>query len=71
MTKYGSCTYCGKIEELINGICNECYDEEINHLKVVKNYLLNNPHSNAMEISLSTDIPIDKITRLIKKGTIM
>ncbi|TRM10699.1 hypothetical protein FH966_02640 [Lentibacillus cibarius] len=70
MEKYGSCQYCGKIDRLMNGLCNDCYSEELNNINDIKTFLSKYPHSNAMDIALETGISIDKITRLIKKGTI-
>lgn len=71
MEKYGSCIYCGKIDPLINSLCNDCYREEMNNLLEIKAFLRQYPRSNAMDIALETGISIEKITRLIKKGTII
>jgi len=67
---YGSCQYCGKISAQINQLCEDCYDEEMKNLKEIKQFLIDHPHANAIEISLETNISIHKITRLIKSGTI-
>ncbi len=71
MQKYGSCTYCGKIDHLTNGLCNECYDVEQKNIHEVIEFLLKHPNSHAMEVSLNTGISIEKITRLIKRGTLV
>lgn len=71
MKNYGSCVYCGKIDGLIFNLCRECYNEEIDNIQKVKEILLKFPNSNAIDLAIKTDIPIDKITRLIKKGTLI
>ncbi|WP_163969591.1 hypothetical protein [Oceanobacillus halotolerans] len=70
MATYGSCQYCGKIDHLINNLCDDCYQEEMRHLNEIKAFLSKYPTSNAMDIALKTGIPIDKITRLVKKGSL-
>ncbi len=71
MKKYGLCTNCGKINQLINNLCNNCYRDEMDTIKEIKTFLNKYPRSNAMDIALETGISIDKITRLIKRGTII
>ncbi|MUK87532.1 hypothetical protein GMD78_03840 [Ornithinibacillus sp. L9] len=70
MKRNGSCLDCGKIDSLLNNLCEDCYEKEAKLVKQVKTFLTNNPNSNAIDISLETGIAIDKITRLIKKGTL-
>lgn len=64
----GTCEYCGKINELFNGLCKDCYTEDNQILLKVKKVLSENPYANAMEIATQENIPIEKITRLIKFG---
>lgn len=66
--KRGTCEYCGKIGELMNGLCKECYNEDNRILVKVKKVLSENPYASAMDIANQENIPIEKITRLIKFG---
>lgn len=70
MKKHGSCAYCGKIDSLINSLCEECYVEDMTNLKVIRSFLRKDPFANAMKISIETGISINKITRLMKTGTL-
>lgn len=71
MKRNGLCVNCGKIDQLMNDLCNECYGIEQSNIKEIKKVLLKYPNSNAMDLSIETGISIDGITRLIKKGTLI
>ncbi|MFA1822260.1 hypothetical protein ACDX78_19110 [Virgibacillus oceani] len=71
MKNYGSCMYCGKIDHLTNELCEDCFTEEMDNVKKIKEILAKHPNSNAMEIAQKTNISIDRITRLIKRGTLI
>ncbi|TMN21846.1 hypothetical protein [Lentibacillus cibarius] len=71
MKRNGLCVHCGKIDQLMHDLCNECYEIEQNNIKAVKKVLFKYPNSNAIDLSIKTGISIDGITRLIKKGTLI
>lgn len=69
MDNYGFCRECGKVKEEKNfPYCYQCDKQFRARFAKIKAYLQENPQANAMEISVDTNISIDRVTRYIKDG---
>lgn len=67
MDNYGFCRECGKVKEDKKlPYCRRCDQQFYERFKKIKAYLLKHPLANAMEISVNTNIPIERVTRYIK-----
>lgn len=63
------CPECGnpKNNPLLD-TCDQCKNNDQADLKKIKQFLKENPNSNAMDITLNTNIPINKVMRYIEEG---
>lgn len=50
--------------------CRSCSLEELDEYRVVREYLRQNPNSNAMQIANATGISVSRILRYIKNGSL-
>lgn len=67
MSSNGFCESCGQLSKHLQAsLCPACHHEDRSDYWKIRNYLVKNPYANAIEISDETNIPISKITSLIK-----
>ncbi len=65
------CKLCGKHKELIEEICQECRQNDRESYVQIREFLLENPHANILEIVQATGLDISTINKLIKEGRLV
>jgi hypothetical protein len=58
------CQFCDQLKPTVQGMCVVCTEE----YKIVRDYVLQYPDSNVMDIANSTKISFKKIRIFVKKG---
>ena len=72
MNVQGFCPNCGKlIEDKSLSYCIDCYKNERSDYDQVRDYIRNNPNSNAMDVAKGTGIDISTISKFIKEKTLL
>ncbi len=68
-----NCAKCGKIFQYVAGppICPRCREKEEQDFQIVKEYIIENPKSNMIDVSNETGISARLIEKFIKDGRLM
>lgn len=71
MTRLQNCIKCGRLM-LSNDhtLCPQCNNEEIDQFKKIRDFLYQYPNASLLEISQSTEIPLQKVLAYLRQGGI-
>ncbi|MBO8163552.1 MAG: hypothetical protein H0Z34_07505 [Brevibacillus sp.] len=64
------CPACGGSKRQDRYYCTDCCENEQLVYKLIRQYLRTYPHSNAIQVANATGIPISKITKYIREGSL-
>lgn len=65
-----TCVKCGSPMNPRETACQICGHSEMDEYRIIREYVRNHPHSNAMQVANATGISISKIVRYIKEGSL-
>lgn len=66
-----ACPECGRPKHPNQAYCSQCLADEKKEYRVIKEFLLTHPNSNAMEIANATGISVSRILKYVREGVLI